>query len=580
MKKLKTSGLLLAIILCNFLAAQVPKVITPQTPIIKGVNTSKLFSFAAGKKIIKIASNLKAIDIDRASINTASPKLQIWDACPDYKVNCEPQIWNITAIPNKANQYLIQSLGNEKYLTINPFNTTALILTNNLDRRNGSPYQSWTIESVGGNGFIIKATFLAANVSTTKALTATNNTNGSAVTIQDVCANASATSCQNQIWTFYNIVEQPHACLSVPLPPKTITPTCTNCEVGVSIEGLVASTSRMWSTGSTLRVRMDGGSALVRSKVVRYANEWTRFANIHFNFIGSGDAEIIVTFGNDGKSWSYVGRDCIDDGRRFGGNFTQLGTTHFGWFDDATPENEFSRVIVHEFGHALGFVHEQSHPDAGIPWDREAVYAFYGGPPNNWDRAQVDRDVFEISDRNQTQFTSYDRTSIMQYSISNELTIGDFEIGWNTNLSATDKAFARLMYPPGNIVGNKLVISVGTGGDDIRQNSNALIYLKLNSTALPEFRKSLNNNASWGGNSSNTVEIEMPAGTSITDILECKLLFTSGKQFETDTPDNWNLDKLLIDWITPDGFRTNLVRRTGRPFVRFFNTGETLLFRR
>ena len=42
MKKLKTSGLLLAIILCNFLAAQVPKVITPQTPIIKGVNTSKL----------------------------------------------------------------------------------------------------------------------------------------------------------------------------------------------------------------------------------------------------------------------------------------------------------------------------------------------------------------------------------------------------------------------------------------------------------------------------------------------------------------------------------------------------------
>ena len=136
------------------------------------------------------------------------------------------------------------------------------------------------------------------------------------------------------------------------------------------------------------------------------------------------------------------------------------------------------------------------------------------------------------------------------------------------------------MYPPRNITGNKLVITVGTGGDDIRQNSNALIFLKLSNGPLPEFRKSLNNNESWGNNSTKTVEIGLPDGVNLTDIQEAKILFTSGQQFITDGPDNWNLDRLRIDFVTADGFRSTLVTRRGAPFLRFFNTGELSVFRR
>ncbi len=50
---------------------------------------------------------------------------------------------------------------------------------------------------------------------------------------------------------------------------------------------------------------------------------------------------------------------------------------NFGWFDDSTPDNEFSRTVIHEFGHALGCVHEHSSPAATIPWNRDAVYAYY-----------------------------------------------------------------------------------------------------------------------------------------------------------------------------------------------------------
>jgi serralysin len=534
--------------------------------------------FKPGRYIIKIETGLKALDVDRGSINTNKPKLQLWDVCADYKKNCEPQLWYISSA-NK-NTFAIKLSANGKYLTVNPFKKTELLLMAKIGGSNSdiSEYQSWNITNIGNGLYSIKSAMAdaAANLS----LAYSTAQNGGAIMLQKPCENVKA-ACGSQLFTFFSIPDAPKMCAAFPLPSKPTKPACTNCEVGVNIEPLVAATAKMWKPGSTLRVRMDGGSAFVRSKVIQYANEWTRYANIRFNFISSGDAEIIVTFGNDGSSWSYLGTDCIDPGIRFVGNFTQNGTTHFGWFTDETSEEEFSRVIVHEFGHALGFEHEQSHPESGIPWDREAVYNYYATSQNPpWDRNKVNAQVFEVASRSHTQFSSYDRNSIMHYSISNELTIGDFEVPWNTRLSETDKAFARLMYPAGTVAGNRLRIKIGTGGDDVRVNSNVLIYLKLNSTALPSFTKSLNNGAGWGGNSSNTVEIALPAGVGITDIQECKILFTSGKQFEWDTPDNWNLDKLVIEFVTADGFASTIANRTGTPYVRFYNTGEVLLLRR
>lgn len=558
-----------ALFSCNVTIAQ--KITTKTTPAaVQNINTAKLIKFTGGKCIIKSAAGGRAIDIDKGTINAASPKIQLWDACADYKVNCEPQIMMISAVPNTSNQYTIQLVVNGKYLTVNPLKKDELAMVAKLGRT-PSPFQTWTIESSGNGKYTIKATAPTE----TKALTISANANGSGLRME------LANNSDNQNFTFYNIAERPQFCFAEPMPPKPIPPaSCVNCEIGISTENLVANTSKMWTPGSTLRVRLDGATPTIRRRVIQFANEWTTYANIRFNFIQSGDAEIIVTFGDDGASHSYVGKDAIEPGRRFWGNFTQGGTMHFGWLTDDLDDSRFRRVVLHEFGHALGFEHEQSHPDAGIPWNREAVYAALGGPPNNWDRATVDRNVFEVSNRNETQFSSYDRTSIMQYAVDESMTIGNFSIGLNTDLSAADKAFAKLMYPPGNITGNKLVITVGTGGDDIRQNSNALIFLRLNNAVLPEFRKSLNNNVSWGNNSTNTVEIGLPDGVNLTDILEAKILFTSGKQFETDSPDNWNLNRLRIDFVTADGFRSTLVSRLGNPFLRFSNTGELRVFNR
>lgn len=355
-------------------------------------------------------------------------------------------------------------------------------------------------------------------------------------------------------------------------------PNCNNC----TQEPLTAVNAKMWATGSTLRVNMKGGSTFIRRKVQQYANEWSNYANIRFNFVNGGESEIIITFGEDGKSYSKIGTDAIDPWFRIGAGtgIVPNETMHFGWFTDTTNDEEFRRVVLHEFGHALGFIHEHQNPVAGIPWNREAVYINYAGSPNNWSREEVDRNLFEKYNRNQTQFTQYDRTSIMHYPIDPSETIGGFSVGLNNSLSATDIAFARVMYPPGVIRGSRLKITTVTGGDNLRVNSQAYLSLKLRVGPLREMQISLNNGSGWDNHSTNMKEVAMPDGVSIGDVTECKVIFQSGKQFPWDDVDKWNMDRIKIEWLTPENFSMILSEQSGSPLIRFDNTGHLSIFNR
>jgi serralysin len=201
---------------------------------------------------------------------------------------------------------------------------------------------------------------------------------------------------------------------------------------------LAGLTAYLWEIGKTLRVRFLDGDPVTKAKVEAIAHQWSNFANIKFQFGDDPDAEIRISF-TKGGSWSQLGTGALQVDRN-------EPTMNFGWLKPDSPDEEYSRVVLHEFGHALGFTHEHKHPDSGIKWDRDAVIAYYRRT-NGWDEATTVSNVLQAESKDETQYSKFARDSIMLYAIPAQLTTDGFSTDWNTQLSPTDKEFAKILYP-------------------------------------------------------------------------------------------------------------------------------------
>jgi len=200
---------------------------------------------------------------------------------------------------------------------------------------------------------------------------------------------------------------------------------------------------KLWKPGRTLRVRFLEGKPAIQARVARFAQEWTKHANIRLEFVKTGDAEIRIAFQDDG-SWSAVGTDALVVG------FFKRDepTMNYGWLTDDSTDADYSSVVLHEFGHALGCVHEHESPAMDIKWNKPVVYRDLGGPPNRWDKATVDSNMFHKYSTSQTKYTAFDPDSIMLYSFPASWTLDGKSYKENEKLSALDKKFIAECYPP------------------------------------------------------------------------------------------------------------------------------------
>ena len=202
--------------------------------------------------------------------------------------------------------------------------------------------------------------------------------------------------------------------------------------------------SKLWRPGLTIRVKFLEGAASLQRKVERFAREWTQFANIEFAFFPPGStepAEERLSFSADPGSWAALGTDALV--------FSEdAPTINFGWLKPNTDDEEISRVVVHNFGHVLGLVHEHQQPNARLKWNREEVYRLFSGPPNNWDKAMIDNNMLaRYRQSSVIPYRPYDPDSIMLYQFPASLFQNKKPTKNNTRLSASDKEFIARLYP-------------------------------------------------------------------------------------------------------------------------------------
>ena len=226
------------------------------------------------------------------------------------------------------------------------------------------------------------------------------------------------------------------------------------------VRGVVAR-AITWRTGQAIKVCFKSGTRGAHERVMRVAREWMQYANVVFDFEeggmprrcrGDGSEDIKIDFIDNKGWWSAYGTVSRQRDPSMNLQFLGVDTPRYPNGQPA-PETELRRIILHEFGHALGMMHEHQSPnsdcDSEINW--EAAYLM--GAKMGWDREMVHAQMRQLTNVEELNLTAVDRKSIMHYSLAPEL----FRLGrnsrcWvqeNNDLSEQDRQFIAGIYPKG-----------------------------------------------------------------------------------------------------------------------------------
>ena len=210
-----------------------------------------------------------------------------------------------------------------------------------------------------------------------------------------------------------------------------------NERTGHALVRLAVHNNFKWPNGHTIKVCFLNGSPYLQRKVMGIANEWTRYANIKFQFVQGPNAEIRIKFtGPDGPSHAWIGTYSL--------SVPSSQETMALGIADNSPDDLIQGTILHEFGHALGCVHEHMQPNFPFKWREDVVIAAHRGRLSEtmvWDN------ILNKYTHQRVQASSFDPDSIMLYYFPPEWTREGYGTRANSNLSQKDKEFISKMYP-------------------------------------------------------------------------------------------------------------------------------------
>ncbi|KAE8149991.1 hypothetical protein BDV25DRAFT_140251 [Aspergillus avenaceus] len=200
--------------------------------------------------------------------------------------------------------------------------------------------------------------------------------------------------------------------------------------------------SKIWQSGQEIVIGFLAGSEWQRNQVKRYAPLWTRYANIRFTFLDhrpSDGADVLIGFDSAEGSWSSRGTDCSYFSSR------GIKSMNLSWIMSQRSQADIRATILHQFGHALGLVHEHASPQVPVRVDRNRIFEDLNPWQSPWDPFRLDK-VYP-TDR---LLATSNGCSIMLNYLPPYWTQHRMSLRHNTDLSEEDKDYMKFYYPPEN----------------------------------------------------------------------------------------------------------------------------------
>lgn len=206
---------------------------------------------------------------------------------------------------------------------------------------------------------------------------------------------------------------------------------------------LVMMVDKKWKAPVRLPVQFvgDGWTAECKRMVLDRdigANDWGHYCDVEFvETTQTG----VIRVARSGRGYSsLLGTDALVAQ-------PPAPTLNLGGFTAQTPVSEYKRVVKHEFGHALGFHHEQLRPEIVADLDPAKCYAYFERS-QGWSRAMVDANVLTpLKPPSAWLLTDPDRRSIMCYTLGPDLTYSGKGIPGGADIDTLDGAGAARVYP-------------------------------------------------------------------------------------------------------------------------------------